>query len=154
MEGRTSTVATFNEAEDAQAVASRLRQAGIEAQVADESKLQKYWFLSKPLANEKVEVHEKDFERARQLLEGAESNEHLLSHEIRCPQCGSPQVEYPQFTRKFTLPSFVEIFCFLHIIEKEFYCKHCHNQWPMKVPVPPPLDILNWRKDKLAGPQY
>jgi hypothetical protein len=153
MTGRTTTVATFNELEDAEAVAKRLNQAGVEAEVADESKLQKYWFLSRPLASDKVEVSEKDFDRARALLEGVEDKEHLLAHEIRCPQCGSPKVDYPQFTRKFVLPTLVEVFCFLHILDKQFYCKNCQNTWSPKVRVPPPLDVLNWRKDKLVGPQ-
>jgi hypothetical protein len=151
--GRTAVVATFNEREDADAVAERLRQAGFESQVADETKVQKFFYMSRPLANEKVEVPLADATRARNLLKQIEPKEQLLRHEICCPQCDSPDIEYPQFSRKFTLPVFVEIMCFFHILEKQFYCKNCHNTWCRKVGVPPPTDVLNWRRDRLAGPQ-
>jgi len=153
MTGRTAVVATFNEADSAQRVAKRLEEAGFEARVADETKVQKFFYMSKPLANEKVEVPLKDFERARQFLRGVDPQEHLLHNEICCPQCSSPDIEYPQFSRKFVLPAFVEILCFFHILDKQFYCKNCHFTWSTKVPVPPPLDVLNWRRDRVAGPQ-
>jgi hypothetical protein len=150
---RTEVVATFNEREDAEAVAKRLVDAGFQAQVGDESKVQKYLYFSRPLANEKVEVPVEDYSRARHFLKEIEPKEHLLCHEIACPQCDSPDVEYPQYSRKFVLPAFFEILSKLHIIDKEFYCKRCHYAWPDKEFVKPPLDILNWRRDKLAGPQ-
>lgn len=151
--GRTAVVATFNEREDAEAVAKRLMREGFEAQVADETKVQKFFYMSRPLANEKVEVPLKDYERARKFLKDIDPLEHLLCHDLCCPQCDSPDIEYPQFSRKFVLPVFVEILCFLHIIDKEFYCKNCHFMWSAKVPVPPRLDALNWRRDRMVGPQ-
>jgi hypothetical protein len=153
LEYRTAVVATFNEREDAEAVAKRLIQAGFQAEVADETKVQKFFFMSKPLANEKVEVPIEDYDRARNFLKQIDPEEHLLRHQICCPQCDSPDIEYPQFTRKFITPVLVEIACFLHILEKQFYCKNCHNTWSRKVGVPPPLDVLNWRRDRLVGPQ-
>lgn len=148
-----SVVATFNEREDADAVAKRLIQAGFDADVADETKVQKFFYFSKPLANEKVEVPLEVAEQARKVLKDIDPQEHLLRHEICCPQCDSPDVEYPQFTRKNIMPVLVEIACFFHILEKQFYCKNCHYTWSRKVTVPPPLDVLNWRRDRMVGPQ-
>ena len=122
---RSDTVATFNDREKAEKVKGKLVQAGIPAEVHDESKLQKFWFVSKPLAGEKVIVDEKDFDRACHTLEAKEQKEHLLEEEIRCPQCGSADVQYPQFTRKFMTTTMVEVLCFLHLLDKEFYCKGC-----------------------------
>src|SRR4051812_11936960 len=115
LQGRTSVVATFNEREDAEAVVKRLQGAGFEAQVADETKVQRFFYFSKPLANEKVEVPLQDSARARKFLKELEPNEHLLRHELCCPQCSSPDIEYPQFSRKFVLPAFFEILCVLRI---------------------------------------
>ncbi len=151
--GRTAVVATFNERDDAEAVAKRLMQEGFEAQVADETKVQRFFYMSRPFANEKVEVPLRDYERARKFLQDTDPQSHLLRHEMCCPQCKSPDIEYPQFSRKFVLPVFVEILCFFHIIDKEFYCKNCHYMLSVKVPVPPPLDKLNWRRDRVVGPQ-
>lgn len=148
------TVATFNEKEQAEAVRKRLEEAGIHAEVYDESKLQKFWFFSKPRAGEKVRVDEQDFDRAREVLQGLDAAEHVLDQAVRCPQCHSSRIEYPQFTRKFITPTLVEIFCTTKLVEKSYYCEDCHYTWPA-VPQPPPpkwggeeLDILGWPRRK------
>lgn len=147
MNKKSITVATFNDPEKAAAVQKRLEQAGIAAEVFDESRLQKYWFMSRPLGAEKVGVEEKDFARARKLLETADDEEHILQGEICCPQCGSSSVEYPQFTRKFMTTTLVEVFCFLHVIDKGFYCTTCHHTWTTEIKLKPKVDILNWPRD-------
>ncbi|HUD48147.1 MAG TPA: hypothetical protein VMR33_15045 [Candidatus Baltobacteraceae bacterium] len=142
--GPTTTVATFSDLEKAKEVQSRLAQAGVQAEVLDESNLQKFWFLSKPLASDKVVVDEKDFEKARQFLQAADVNDHILDGEIRCPQCKSASIDYPQFTRKFMTTTLVEVFCLLHVIDKTFYCKSCHNTWPVSHALRQENDVLNW----------
>src|SRR5580658_3804318 len=97
MSGMT-VVATFNDAEKSQPVKDRLEKEGIHAATFDESKLQRFWFLCRPLANYRVCVKDEDASKARQFLK---TNRELLQGEICRHQCGSPRVEYPQFTRKF-----------------------------------------------------
>jgi hypothetical protein len=147
------TVATFHDKEQAESVKSRLQAAGIPAEVYDETKLQKYWFMSEHLAGEKVRVDEKDFERARELLCG---DEHALDGAVKCPECGSSRIEYPQFTRKFVTPTLIEIFTVLAPgVQKKFYCEDCHCTWA-RVPEPDPapwdgskeLDTLGWPRKK------
>jgi hypothetical protein len=138
------TVATFSDLEKAEVVQKRLVEAGIPAEVHDESKLQKFWFLSKPLAGDKVVVNEKDFDKACQVLQTAESLEHVLSGEVRCPQCESAEVEYPQFTRKFMTTTLVEVLCLLHVVDKTFYCQKCHHTWPASTALRQKTDALNW----------
>ena len=48
---------------------------------------------------------------------------------IRCPQCGSSNIEYPQMTRKFLTPALMGLLCAPRIIPKEFYCQDCHYTW-------------------------
>jgi hypothetical protein len=143
-----SVVATFSDLEKAQEVRNCLAQAGIAAEITDESKLEKYWFLSRPLAADKVVVEEKDFERARSVLRAADAQDHVLQGELRCPQCGSANIEYPQFTRKFITTTLVEVFCFLHIIDKTFFCKQCQYTWPASVALRHKTDVLNWPEKK------
>jgi hypothetical protein len=140
----TSVVATFSDLEKARAVEDWLVRAGIPAVTQDESKLQKFWFLSRALAAEKVRVKEKDFRRARQMLEDADITRHILQGEILCPKCRSSDIEYPQFTRKFITTTMVEICCLLNIIDREFYCMRCHFTWPTRFQLPPKIDRLNW----------
>ena len=140
-------VATFNEAEKAQRAKNKLEEGGIHATVADESKLQKYFFLSKPLASQKVYVNDEDFPKALRVLKEADVRDHILNGEVRCPQCGSARVDYPQFTRKFMTTTLVEIFCFLRLIDKTFYCEDCHFTWPAAITLRKKVDILNWPED-------
>ena len=152
------TIASFDHRENAEQLRHRLDQAGIDCEVFDESKLQKYWFLSKPHAAVKLRVEATDFDNARQLLNGLDQVEQVLHDAVRCPKCRSSRVEYPQFTRKFITPTFVEIFCFLHLMEKEFYCVDCQFTWPdhpVKLPAPwdgsQELDVLGFKKKKDRG---
>ena len=148
MRQKQTTVATFSDIEKAEAVKGRLVEAGIPAEVYDESKLQKFWFLSKPLAGEKVVVDAKDFDKACAVLQSADALEHVLQGEVRCPQCGSANIEYPQFTRKFMTTTLVEVLCFLHIIDKGFYCQGCHHTWPVSSVLDQKTDVLNWPSKK------
>ena len=63
------SVASFNEKDEAEAVKNRLEQAGIRAEVYDESNLQRFWFNAEPFAGKKVRVDEKDFEKAKLTLD-------------------------------------------------------------------------------------
>lgn len=154
------TVATFNEKDKAEAVRRRLEQAGIHADIYDESKVQKFWFFSEHLAGEKLRVDERDFERTREILVGLDAKEHVLDTAVRCPECGSSRIEYPQFTRKFITPTLVEIFTVLAPgMKKRFYCEDCHYTW-CKEPEPDPspwdgskeLDVLGWRRKEEKHP--
>ena len=137
-------VATFSDVQKAQVVESRLKQAGISATVDDESKLQRFFFLSTPLASQRVYVDDKDFEKARQFLREADARDHILNGEVRCLQCGSARVDYPQFTRKFMTTTLVELFCLLRLVDKTFYCEDCHYTWPVTVSLRTKVDLLNW----------
>jgi hypothetical protein len=144
MEQKQTIVATFSDPEKAQVVQKRLLAAGMPSEVLDEFNMQKYWFLSKPLASDKVVVDEKDFENARLALQVADAQDHILEGEIQCPKCGSASIDYPQFTRKFMTTTLVEIFCLLRVIDKKFYCNGCHHTWPISDTLRPTTDILNW----------
>ncbi len=148
MRKKQTTVATFSDLEKAQEVRKRLAEAGISAQAHDESRLQMFWFLSKPLAAHKVVVDEKDSDKALLALQIADAQDHILQGEVRCPQCGSANVEYPQFTRKFMMTTLVEVLCFLHIIDKAFYCQGCHHTWPVSHVLNAKTDVLNWPSRK------
>ena len=123
------TIATFNEASQAKHLKSRLHEAGVKADVHNEGRLQKVAFMSKPQANAKVMVAEEDFEAANKLMVEWEASDPEIGSAIRCPQCKSPRIEYPQLTRKFITPWLASILFALKIFPKEFYCQDCHFTW-------------------------
>ena len=140
----TITIATFNQVEPARPLQQRLENAGIHAVIRDESKLQNFVFESESLAGVRVAVSELDAERAGRLLAEWDAADHLLEQAVVCPECKSPQVEFPQITRKFLTPALGGLLFKLHIAEKEFYCHNCHHTWPLRVKVEPDMDLLNW----------
>ena len=124
------TIATFNEPSKAKELKTRFQQAGVPADIHNEGHLQAVGFMSRPQANAKVLVEDNDFERAQGLMiEWEASDPVIASALVRCPQCGSSRIEYPQMTRKFLTPALVGLLCALKIIPKEFYCQDCHFTW-------------------------
>ena len=124
------TIATFNEADKAKGLKERLQQAGIHADVHNEGHLQQVAFMSKPQANNKVMVEDGDFERAQQFMVEWESTDPDIANAlIRCAQCRSSRIEYPQLTRKFLTPALASVLFTLRIFPKEFYCEDCHYTW-------------------------
>src|SRR5436309_2816508 len=100
----TVPVSTFNRLEPAQQLQRRFQQAGIRALLHDESKLERFWFMSEPLAVIHLEVEKSDYLTARQLLQQWDQAEAVLREAVRCPECASSRVEFPQITRKFAMP--------------------------------------------------
>jgi hypothetical protein len=140
---RSVTLATFNDRDHAQPVVERLKQEGFHPEIQDETAWQKR-HLAERLASVKIAVDEEEYESAKQKLKEWDASEHWLDHAICCPECGSPDVQYPQVTRKFILPALHAFLFRLGIAEKEFYCKTCHATWPLRAKVEPERDALNW----------
>ena len=124
------TIATFNEPAKAKHVRQRFQEAGVRADIHNEGALQRMAFMSKPQANVKLQVDDDDFERAQNLMNEWQQNDPAVAAAIvRCPQCNSSSIEYPQMTRKALTPGVVSLLCALRIIPKEFYCQDCHFTW-------------------------
>ncbi|HSU54074.1 MAG TPA: hypothetical protein VLT36_08465, partial [Candidatus Dormibacteraeota bacterium] len=79
----------------------------------------------------RLEVPAEQFERAENLLLQWDSTEGACSEAIRCPECRSLRIQYPQFTRKSLMTNFfLGMAAELHLIDREFYCEDCHFTWP------------------------
>jgi len=141
------SIAAFNEREPAEELAERLRNAGFESEVFDESIEQKWHLMQiRPHAHMRVRVAESQSERAlQQLQEWGKAG--LLERAVRCPECGSTRVEYPQFSRRTIMGALPAIAAAAGMIERDYYCEACHYTWPAEPPKPEPeRDRLNWRK--------
>lgn len=144
---KTVPLATFNELEPAQTLQQRLQQAGIPATIHDESKLERFGFMSTPLAAIHVEIPQPQYLEARQLIAIWDTDQGIMRSAVRCPDCHSSRVEFPQLTRKFLTPALLRVFMSLGVIPQEFYCLDCHFTWPIKPPVERKLDILGFPED-------
>ncbi len=124
------TVATFDSELPAKNLVRTLQQAGISAHVEDHRRVQRYWFLSRPYAGFQVTVPSEDFNKSNEVIKHSDMEDGILREAVRCPDCGSSRVEYPQTTRKFLLPTL--LFHFLRMIgvaEHNYYCQQCHYTW-------------------------
>src|ERR1051325_7176004 len=140
---RSVTLATFNDRDHAQPVVDRLQQAGFHAVVHDETNWQKHR-LTDRLASVKVKVDENEYDTAKRQLKEWGTTEHWLHPPLCCPECGSPDIEYPQVTRKFLMPTLHTVLFKLGMAEKEFYCNTCQHTWPLRAKMEPERDALNW----------
>ena len=124
-------VALFNSSAKAEPLKQRLIRAGIQAEVHQELRLEKLWFVSKNSAGARLDAPANQFERASRLLLDWDTAEGALRDAIRCPECKSLRVDYPQFTRKSFIPNLaMGLSAKIGLVEKEFYCQDCHYTWP------------------------
>src|SRR5438105_2034393 len=126
----TMTVGLFRNHAEAEPVERRLVRQGIKAEIKDHLWWETLWFVSKSSCCNHLEVPAGQFEAAETVLAELE-REGALQGAIRCPDCGSLRVDYPQFTRKSLLTNFfMGLGAELRLIEKNFYCEDCHFTWP------------------------
>ncbi len=126
------TIATYNEQAKAKRLRDRLKGSGVRADIMGEGALQRVAFMSKPQANVKVKVAEGDFEQAQSLMREWESTDPEIGSALRCPQCGSVEIEFPQMSRKFLTPALASVLFALKIFPKQFYCQSCHHTWALE----------------------
>lgn len=143
------TVATFNSEAPAEALKDKFLDAGLRAEVFDESGTQALFFSTlKPRAHMRVRVPKLDNEKAKTLMKEWAAQTGLLREAVRCPQCGSSQVEYPQFSRRTGMAFFFGLLAAVKFIPREYFCEDCKFQWPDQAPEKLNLDPLNWPKEQ------
>jgi hypothetical protein len=126
---KTITLATFDTPAQAEPLKHRLEELHIAAWIHGGRALKRLWFVAKPIAEVKLDVRAEDFEKSVRLMHELEAEEALMHDLVRCPECHSSRVEYPQFTRKFLFPNLIGLVSALGIVEKKYYCEDCHHTW-------------------------
>ncbi|WP_395748888.1 hypothetical protein [Prosthecobacter sp.] len=123
-------LASFDDPKAVEPCCVHLIDHGIDPEVYDESDVQSFVFFTKPRANVKLQVKEEDYaEAVEQLIEFEQQHPEMASSIYSCPECGSFAVEYPQFSRKFMTPLFLEWLSNLGLFKKQCYCRKCHAMW-------------------------
>jgi len=124
-------IALFPNHAQAEPIRERLERAGVPAEIHEELGLQKFWFVSRQAAGVRVEVALEQFDQAERLLRAWDMTEGALHDAIRCPECKSLLVDYPQFARNSIITNLAAgLIAELGLVEKDYYCEHCHYTWP------------------------
>jgi hypothetical protein len=117
----TISIAMFSRRSDAEDYQRRLSEAGLAAELHDCTNLH----------GARIDVPAEQFERAYKMMLDWDTAEGGVRGAIRCPECRSLRVEYPQYTHKSTLPNLlVGLLANIGAVPKEFYCRDCHFTWP------------------------
>jgi hypothetical protein len=124
------TVALFPNRATAQPLQQRLADSGVHAEIHNELKLEKLWFVSKHNSGVRLEVPCNEFEKAERLMNEPDV-EPKTSEAIHCPECGSLRIQYPQVARKSLLTNFfMGLAAEAGIVARNYYCEDCHCTWP------------------------
>ena len=123
-------LALFRDGAAAEPARSALVEAGVHAEIHDELQVERLWFVSKSAAGARLEVPVKQLERSIEMLLERDATEGFLRQAIRCPECRSLRIDFPQFTRKsFFTNLAMGLMAELHLVEREYYCEDCHCMW-------------------------
>ena len=124
-------VALFPSSAKAEPIKQQLRSSGFAAEAHEEGWLCAFWFVNKHKCGVHLDVPADQFERAERFLLEWDAREHALNEAIRCPECGSLHILYPQFARHSILTNLaIGVAAQFGIVEKQFYCEDCHFTWP------------------------
>ena len=128
------SIASFDAIEPAQILAGRLSAEGIPA-IADSDAAEQLlrFYNPHPRAHCHVLVPKANIATALQRIKELDESEGLLKSAVRCPQCHSSQVEFPQFSRNTIIGAMPSIAAAAGLIDREFYCVACHFTWPPAV---------------------
>jgi hypothetical protein len=125
-----TSVALFTERTKAEELERRLKQAGFTTCLTLEPPLARLWFVSKRSAHF-LDVPAEQLERAERFLLDLDTQGNALSGCIRCPECHSLRVDYPQYARHSLLTNLaMGTAAELGVVQKAFYCQDCHFTWP------------------------
>ena len=130
-------IASFEDAAPAEDLARRLSEEGIGAVTNNDAGEQLLrFFTPHPHAQWHVLVPSDKVQEALDKLRALDASEQILRFAIRCPDCGSTQIEYPQFSRNTLVGNIVPVAAAaLGLVDREFYCTSCHFTWP------PPAEV-------------
>ena len=124
-------IASFEDSDPAKSLAHRLCEEGFGAITDNDSGEQLLRFCNPdPHAQWHVMVPPEKFDEALKRLRELDATEQILRFAIRCPDCGSTEIEYPQFSRNTIVGAiFPAVAAAVGLIERQFYCTACHFTW-------------------------
>src|SRR6516162_1471383 len=115
----TMRLAHFENHAQAEPARQFLLESGIKARIHAESGLAKLWFVSRYQAGVRLEVPGQETARSLKLLGQQETPSEILRDAVRCPECHSLRVDYPQFTRKSVLTNLLMgLLAEIHFLEQ------------------------------------
>lgn len=141
------SIASFDEFPLAEGLAARLSKEGFHA-TAESDAEEQFWRLYNlhPRAHCHVCVPMAHVEAALAKLAELDVTEGVLEGAVRCPDCGSSRIEFPQFSRNTIMGALPALAATAGFVDRRFYCCACHFTW---APGTDPVDTVPAGKDLL-----
>jgi hypothetical protein len=116
-----TSIALFGSRSDAEVIQKRFVESGIPAELHD----------CAGIHGAHVVVPSDKFEQSYAQLQNWDAAQNGIRGAVRCPECHSFRVDFPQYTHKSALPNLlVGFLANIGAMRKEFYCHDCHFTWP------------------------
>ena len=141
------SIATFDTLPPAETLVHVLTEKGLEAGVHNETSDQTMrFFAGTHHAQFRVQVPPAQMTAALEVVANLQplapekAKEDPAKLVIRCPDCGSTRVEFPQFSRNTIVGALPALAASVGLVEQDFYCQACHYTWlPQAATEKPPL---------------
>lgn len=128
------TIAKVSYIHEADLLCMQLEEAGIKAFIPDQNTSSIQPLYSGAIGGIRVQIHEADLDKARELLD--ESKPHIEGI-FHCPKCSSDSVEYENVSKRSAFLSLFLINIPLTWFKRQCTCKECGHQWKDKPPHTP-----------------
>lgn len=130
------TIAAFRDPVEAHLARSRLECEGLACTLADEHTVGVNWLSSHAVGGVKLQVRERDRERALRILEEASARPTASAEWVtgdldapRCPGCGSLRVDHERFDRRLFVLSWLLLGAPLPFLRRWQRCRRCGERW-------------------------
>jgi len=138
MDDKLVTVASFSEPIQAHLASAKLEAEGIEYFIIDENIVGMYWLYSQAVGGVKLQVRERDAEKATQLLQtGSQKQDAVVEKkesvkqgsDICCPKCGSGDIEYEKYSKTVFYLTILFFKFPVPFLKDEYRCNSCEHRW-------------------------
>jgi hypothetical protein len=130
---RWLTVASFWQSAEAHIARLKLESEQIDCLILDEILVAMDWLFANAVGGIKLQVREKDFAKASQLLhrnhETKKSSEPLYDGQACCPRCGSAEIYPRRFSRRLAFVAILLLGAPLPFLRRGVVCSACGFDW-------------------------
>jgi hypothetical protein len=122
------TLTTVSYIHEADLLCMKLEAGGVESFIPDMNTAQVNPFYSGAMGGIRVQIHEQDLDKAREIL----ADEGAKIEGLYCPQCGSSNIEYQRFSKRFAVLSLLLLGIPLLSAQQGYVCRECRHEWKRK----------------------
>jgi tetratricopeptide (TPR) repeat protein len=142
------TIARVSHPVEAHVMKGKLASEGIWAFVADEDLIAAYWLYSDAVGGVKLQVSERNVERALEILgieveeefEWEDESEEI--EDVQCSECGSFEVRYEKYNMRAVFATWLFLPITLPILKRKWRCRKCGNEWRLSQDTVTPADTF------------